>query len=239
MLGVMEQERLFENVADIRRRIKAAAARSGRNPEEIMLVAVSKTVPPEAIEAVLQKKVYEFGENRVQELLEKYDILGERCNWHLIGRLQTNKVKYIIDKVAMVHSLDRLELAEELQRRACAANRIIPALVQVNVSGEQTKAGVAPDDLLPFIRKVSLLRNVSIQGLMTIAPAAENPGDIRWVFHSLKKISVDIDLEKIDNVIMKYLSMGMSHDFETAIEEGANIVRIGSSIFGARQYSGI
>lgn len=239
MLGELEQQKLAQNLEGIRERIRTAAERSGRSAEDILLVAVSKTVPADAIEAALQKKVYHFGENRVQELLEKYDILGERCSWHLIGRLQTNKVKYIIDKVRMVHSLDRMELAEELQKRACAANRTIDVLVQVNISGEQTKAGVEPAELIPFLRKVSLLQNVRIKGLMTIAPAADNPEDVRWVFRSLKKIAVDIEWEKIDNIAMQYLSMGMSHDFEIAIEEGANIVRVGSSIFGMRQYSAI
>lgn len=238
MLGAMEQQKLSDNLANVLKRIRAAAERSGRRPEDIQLVAVSKTVSCDAIEAILQKKVCHFGENRVQELLEKYDILGERCNWHLIGRLQTNKVKYIIGKVAMVHSLDRMELAEELQKRACTANLVINCLVQVNISGEETKAGIEPAELIPFLRKVSLFKNVRIKGLMTIAPAADNLEDIRWVFRSLKKIAVDIGWEKIDNVTMQYLSMGMSHDFEAAIEEGANIVRIGSSIFGFRNRLG-
>lgn len=239
MLGAMEQQKLFGNLAAIQERIRAAAERSGRRPEDILLVAVSKTVPADAIEAALQKKVCCFGENRVQDLLEKYDILGERCKWHFIGRLQTNKVKYIIDKVDLIHSLDRMELAEELQKRAHAANRIMNCLVQVNISGEETKAGVEPAELIPFLRKVSMFENVRIKGFMTIAPAADNPEDIRWVFRSLKKIAVDMEWERIDNIAVQYLSMGMSHDFETAIEEGANIVRIGSSIFGPRQYSGV
>lgn len=234
MLGKLDQFILEENLNRIRERIRIAAERSGRRAEDILLIAVSKTVGADVIEAALQKKVYHFGENRVQELLEKYDILGERCHWHLIGRLQTNKVKYIIDKVRMVHSLDRMELAEELQKRASAANRVIDALVQVNVSGEESKAGLKPADVIPFLRKVSLFSNVRIKGLMTIAPAAENPEEVRWVFRGLKQIAVDIEWEKIDNITMQYLSMGMSHDFETAIEEGANIVRIGSSIFGER-----
>jgi hypothetical protein len=239
MLEVMEQQKLFDNIENIRQRIRAAAERSGRSPEDILLVAVSKTVSTDVMEAALQKKVFHFGENRVQELLQKYDILGERCKWHLIGRLQTNKVKYIIDKVQMIHSLDRMELAEEIQKRAYAANRIVDCLVQVNISGEETKAGVEPAELIPFLRKVSQFENVRIKGFMTIAPPADNPEDVRWVFRSLKKIAVDIAWEKIDNIAVQYLSMGMSHDFETAIEEGANIVRIGSSIFGSRQYSGV
>jgi len=239
MLGAMEQQKLFNNIECIRERIRAAAERSGRKPEDILLVAVSKTVSADAMEAAMQKKVFHFGENRVQELMEKYDILGERCKWHLIGRLQTNKVKYIIDKVQMIHSLDRMELAEEIQKRAYAVNRIVDCLVQVNISGEKTKAGVDPAGLIPFLRKVSQFENVRIKGFMTIAPPADNPEDVRWVFRSLKKIAVDMEWERIDNIAVQYLSMGMSHDFETAIEEGANIVRIGSSIFGSRQYLGV
>ena len=233
MLEALKQQKLADNLASIRERIAAAALRSGRKPEDILLVAVSKTVSADFIEAAIQKKVFHFGENRVQELLEKYDILGESCNWHLIGRLQTNKVKSIIGKVTMVHSLDRLELAQELQKRACAANRTIDCLVQVNVSGEQTKAGVEPEALFPYLQKVSLLDHIRIKGLMTIAPETDNPENIRWVFRELKQIAVDTGWEKLDNITMQYLSMGMSNDFETAIEEGANIVRIGSSIFGA------
>lgn len=145
-------------------------------------------------------------------------------------------MKYIIDKVKLIHSLDRMELAEELQKRAYSAGRILDVLVQVNVSGEETKAGVAPAELIPFLRHLSLLENIRVKGLMTIAPAARDPEDVRWVFRGLKKIAVDIKAENIDNIAMLYLSMGMSHDFETAIEEGANIVRIGSSIFGERHY---
>lgn len=236
MIENEEIQRIEKNLEEVKKRIRAAAERSGRREEDILLVAVSKTVSTDAMETVLQKKVCDFGENRVQELLQKYDILAERCNWHLIGRLQTNKVKYIIDKVKLIHSLDRMELAEELQKRAYSAGRILDVLVQVNVSGEETKAGVAPAELIPFLRHLSLLENIRVKGLMTIAPAARDPEDVRWVFRGLKKIAVDIKAENIDNIAMLYLSMGMSHDFETAIEEGANIVRIGSSIFGERHY---
>jgi len=232
------KETIERNIADVRRRIKAAAEKSGRREEDILLVAVSKTVPVEAIESAIEKKVINFGENRVQELMEKYDILKERCVWHLIGRLQTNKVKYIIDKVSMIHSLDRLELAEEIQKRAHACNRIMDVLVQVNISGEETKTGVSPAELVSFLRRIAPFPNIKVKGLMTIAPFTDNPEEIRWVFRSLKKFSVDIGLENIYNIDMQYLSMGMSGDFETAIEEGANIVRIGSRIFGERNYPG-
>ncbi len=227
-------ETIEKNLADVRFRIKAAAAKSARSEDDILLVAVSKTVTADAIETAIQKKVNHFGENRVQELIKKYDILKERCIWHLIGRLQTNKVKYVIDKVAMIHSLDRLELAEEIQKRAQACGRIMEALVQVNISGEDTKTGITPGELIPFVRKVAAFPNIKVMGLMTIAPFVDNPEEIRWIFRELKNISVDTTRENIDNVVMRHLSMGMSGDFEAAIEEGANIVRIGSSIFGER-----
>jgi len=230
-------EEVQKNLENVKCRIKTVAEKSGRNEKDIMLIAVSKTVPAEKLYAIAQKKEMIFGENKVQELLEKYDILKERCVWHFIGRLQTNKVKYIIDKVAMIHSLDRLELADEIQKRAKNCNRIMDCLVQVNISGESTKTGLKPSELLPFLKKVALYPNLRVMGLMTIAPFAENPEDVRWVFRDLRNISVDMSRENIDNISMRYLSMGMSHDFEVAIEEGANIVRIGTSIFGERHYS--
>lgn len=228
--------RIKDNLNTIKDRIATAAKRSGQNVEDIMLVAVSKNFPVDAIEMAIEEKIMNFGENRVQELIQKYDILSERCKWHLIGSLQTNKVKYIIDKVHMIHSLDRLKLAEEIQKRAESCNRVIDCLIQVNVSGENTKAGISPDEVYEFAKAVSQYPNIKVKGLMTIAPYTEHPENVRYVFKQLKNISVDIDQENIDNIDMRYLSMGMSHDFEIAIEEGANIVRIGSSIFGERKY---
>lgn len=236
MFTTEDELKIRNNINVVRDRIKKAAVRSGRNPEDVLLVAVSKTVPVEGIETAIKEKVLNFGENRVQELAQKYDILRERCNWHLIGRLQTNKVKYIIDKVTMIHSLDRLGLADEIQKRAQACNRIVNTLIQVNVAGEESKTGISPEEVHDFIRKVSLYPNIKVKGLMTIAPYTDDPESVRWVFKRLKNISVDIDRENIDNIDMQYLSMGMSHDYEVAIEEGANIVRVGSSIFGERQY---
>lgn len=223
-----------KNLENVRSRIREAAIKSGRCEEDILLVAASKTVSACKLYAIAQKKIMNFGENRVQELLEKYDILKESCVWHFIGRLQTNKVKNIIDKVSMVHSLDRMELADEIQKRANALNKIMDVLVQVNVSGEGTKAGIPKEELLPFLRKLAVFTNLRVKGLMTIAPYTENPENVRWVFRELRNISVAMNRKNIDNMSMQYLSMGMSHDFETAIEEGANIVRIGSSIFGGR-----
>jgi len=233
---VTPEQVIEANINDVKERIKRAAEKSGRSADDILLVAVTKTVPVSTIELAVQKKVNEFGENRVQELIEKYDILKERCNWHFIGRLQTNKVKYIVDKVSMIHSVDRLNLAQEIQKRAEAVGRVMDILVQVNISGEDTKAGISPEELVPFLKSIADFPNIRVKGLMTIAPFASDPEDIRWVFRKLKNISIDIARENIDNIDMQYLSMGMSNDFEVAIEEGANIVRIGSSIFGERHY---
>lgn len=223
-----------ENCEKIKMRIQTAAQRAHRMPEDIRLIAVSKTVDDARIKEALEWGIKDLGENRVQELCNKADIIDVNCNWHLIGHLQTNKVKYILDKVTMIHSLDRLELAEEIQKRAEKAGRIIDVLIQVNIAAEDTKFGIAPEFALDLVKKVSVMGNIRIKGLMTIAPLAENPEDVRWVFAGLKKLLIDIREENIDNIDMDYLSMGMSNDFEVAIEEGANMVRIGTAIFGKR-----
>jgi len=178
--------------------------------------------------------VTDFGENRVQELCGKTDVLDIGCRWHLIGHLQTNKVKYIIDKVSLIHSLDSLELAEEINKRAEKAGKVMDVLIQVNVAGEETKFGIAPETTLQFVKNVSKLEHIRIKGLMTIAPAVSDPEEVRWVFADLRKLLIDIRKENIDNVDMDYLSMGMSNDFEVAIEEGAHMVRIGTALFGKR-----
>lgn len=225
---------IYDNCERISKRISAAALKAGKNPAEVKLIAVSKTVDTERIKKALEWGITDLGENRVQELCEKADIIDEKCYWHLIGHLQTNKVKYIIDRVSMIHSLDRLELAEEIQRRAEKAGRVIEALVQVNVAAEESKFGISPDETLDFIKKLTKMGNIRVKGLMTIAPLANNPEDVRWVFASLRKLLIDISKENIDNIDMVYLSMGMSNDFEVAVEEGSNMVRIGTAIFGKR-----
>ena len=232
----MSEDLIFikDNCENVRSRIYAAAQRSGRSPEEIRLVAVSKTVDPGRIKKALEWGITDLGENRVQELVEKYDKIDMKCNWHLIGHLQLNKVKYVIDKVSMIHSLDRLELAREIQKRAESAGRRMEVLVQVNVSGEESKFGISPDKAPGFVRELSKMGNIKVRGLMTIAPYAEDPENVRWVFAGLRKLLIDIRKENIDNINMDYLSMGMSNDFEVAIEEGANMVRIGTAIFGKR-----
>jgi pyridoxal phosphate enzyme (YggS family) len=222
------------NLENVIRRINAAAARAGRDPSEIRLIGVTKTVEPDRIKAAYDCGIKDFGENRVQELCKKTDILDIDCNWHLIGHLQTNKVKYIVDRVAMIHSLDSMELAEEISKRAEKAGRVIDVLVQVNVAGEATKFGIRPEDAAGFVKEVSRLGNIRVKGLMTIAPMCDDPEEVRWVFARLGKLRIDISRENIDNVDMACLSMGMSNDFEVAIEEGSNMVRIGTAIFGKR-----
>ena len=229
-----ENSNISENIDAIRTRILTAAAKSGRDPQSIKIIGVSKTVDVERIKEAYNCGITDFGENRVQELCEKYDIVNMECNWHLIGHLQTNKVKYILDKVSLIHSLDTIELAAEIHKRAQKDDRQIDALVQVNVAAEDTKFGISPDEAADFIKEVSGMGNIRIKGLMTIAPMVPNPAEIRWVFAKLRKLLIDIKQENIDNVNMDYLSMGMSNDFEIAIEEGSNMVRIGTSLFGKR-----
>lgn len=222
------------NLEAINSKIKAAAIRAGRDPSDIKLIGVTKTVDTVRIKSAYACGIEDFGENRVQELCEKADILDINCTWHLIGHLQTNKVKYIIDKVSLIHSLDSLELAKEISRRAEKAGRIMDVLVQVNVAGEDSKFGIRPEEALSFVKEVSRMGNIRVKGLMTIAPISDDPEGVRWVFAGLGKLRIDIARENIDNVDMDYLSMGMSHDFEVAIEEGSNMVRIGTALFGKR-----
>lgn len=232
---MMEYENLIKGNTDaVVQRINAAAARAGRDPSDIRLIGVTKTVDPDRIKAAYDCGIKDFGENRVQELCKKADILDINCNWHLIGHLQTNKVKYIIDKVGLIHSLDSFELAKEISRRAENAGRVIDVLVQVNVADEDSKFGIRPDEAIGFVKEVSRLGNIRVKGLMTIAPLCDDPEDVRWVFAGLGKLRIDISRENIDNVDMACLSMGMSNDFEVAIEEGSNMVRIGTALFGKR-----
>lgn len=169
-------------------------------------------------------------------MTEKYDIINRSCNWHLIGHLQTNKVKYVVDKVKMIHSVDRYDLALEIHNRAKKIGKVVDILVQVNISGEKSKFGVSPDGALELIKQIVTLENVRVRGFMTMAPFASNPEKVRNVFSGLRKLSIDIEKENINNIVIDYLSMGMSNDYEIAIEEGANLVRIGTALFGQRQY---
>ena len=207
-----------------------------RNPDDVTLIAVSKTKPVELLQNAYDSGARDFGENKVQEIIAKYDKLPEDIRWHMIGHLQTNKVKYIADKVYMIHSVDTEKLAATISKEAIKAGRIIPVLIEVNVAKEDTKYGVMPEECEAFIRSISSLPGIIVKGLMTIAPFVENGEDNRVHFQALKQLSVDIMQKNIDNVSMEFLSMGMSGDYETAIEEGANFVRVGTKIFGERNY---
>ena len=230
----MTKQEIVDNLEDVNKRIEIAAKKSGRASKDVTLIAVTKTIDAERIKYVFDCGIRNMGENRVQELLEKYEVLDKECNWHLIGYLQTNKVKYIIDKVKMIHSVDSYELLKEIDSRAAKAGRKMDILLQINVSGEETKFGIDPSEVTDYIRYISQLKNTVLRGLMTIAPYTQNPEETRPIFKKLYNIYIDIKREKIDNVNMDYLSMGMSNDFEIAIEEGANLVRVGTAIFGKR-----
>jgi pyridoxal phosphate enzyme (YggS family) len=230
------ENNLINAINNVKQKISDAALKSGRKPEDVLLLGVTKTVDVETMQKALDLGVSHFGENRVHEYLKKSDIIKRECHWHIIGRLQTNKVKYLDQRITLIHSLDRIELAEALQKRGQKINHTFPVLVQANVSGEDTKAGIYADDLRNFILKLSKMGNIKIKGLMTIAPYTEDPEEVRYVFKEIKKLAVDIERENIENVSMEHLSMGMSGDYEIAVEEGSTIVRIGSALFGERVY---
>ena len=225
---------LKQNIQQIKKRIEAAAERSGRNPEDIYLIAVTKNFSAELIQEAVDNGIVFLGENRVQEAKSKVDLVKGNIEWHLIGHLQRNKVKTAIDIFTMIQSLDSWRLAEEIQKRAQQADKVIDVLVQVNIGSEETKYGIDPDDTEVFIEKVATLPNLKVRGLMAIAPFKENPEDVRAYFRHLRDFQ-SIKEKSIENVSMEYLSMGMSNDFEVAIEEGANMVRIGTGIFGTRK----
>ena len=226
-----------ENLEEVEQRIQAACRRAGRKREEVTLIAVSKTKPVEDLKEAYQLGIRTFGENKVQELTEKYEVLPKDIHWHMIGHLQTNKVKYIVDKAELIHSVDSLKLAETIEKEAAKKNCIVSILIEVNVAQEESKFGVHTDEVLPLIEKISRFPHVRIQGLMTIAPFVQNSEANRTIFRTLQKLSVDIMQTNIDNVNVSILSMGMTNDYEVAIEEGATMVRVGTGIFGARDYS--
>ncbi len=231
-------EHIKENIQAINDKIEDAAKRSKRNKDEITLLGVTKTVDTNAILEAINCGITDVGENKPQELARKYDIIGDKVRWHLIGTLQTNKVKYIIDKVYMIHSLDREALCEEIQKRAEKIDRTVDCLVQVNISKEESKHGLDKENVIEFIKNTSQkYKNIKIKGLMTMAPFTSDDNEIRTVFKELKELSLEIKSLNIPDVTMDKLSMGMSNDFEIAIEEGSTIVRVGTSIFGKRNYN--
>lgn len=226
-----------DNINEVRSKIAASLVKANRIDEDVTLIAVSKTKPVSAIEEAIKYGATDFGENKVQELTDKYDQLPNNIKWHLIGHLQRNKVKYIIDKVDLIHSVDSLRLAEEIAKEAKKKNLNARILIQVNVSKEDSKFGLSVENAEELIRMVAKLENINIVGLMTIAPFTDNPEENRVYFRELHNLFVDIKQKNIDNVSMEVLSMGMSGDYEVAIEEGATMVRVGTTIFGDRIYS--
>ena len=229
---------ITQNIEEIRGRMAQAAARSGRKPEDVLLIAVTKLHEPDEIEEAIAAGVTDIAENKVQEIQKKFDQIHSPVNWHLIGHLQTNKVKYIIDKVVMIHSVDSVHLAQEIDKRAAAAGKTMDVLLQVNAAHEESKFGLDPKDVPQVFREIlDSCPNVKIRGLMHIAPWSEDPEAIRPYFKEVKDLFDTLAAVEHPNADFKYLSMGMSHDFETAIEEGANIIRVGTSIFGERDYS--
>ena len=226
------------NIKKIKDEIASICNDCGRNPEDVNLMAVTKTVDVDAVLEAIEAGITDVGENKPQELSRKYEVIGDKVNWHLIGTLQTNKVKYIIDKVTMIHSLDREALCEEIQKRAEKIDRVIDCLVQVNISKEETKHGLYKDDVVEFIKMVSeKYKNIRIRGLMTMAPFVDDEEVIESVFKGLKDLSLEVESLGLENVYMNTLSMGMSHDYHIAIKNGATIVRVGTAIFGPRNYN--
>ena len=227
---------LKENLEQVQKNINEACERAGRNTDEVTLIAVSKTKPVEMLQEIYDCGIREFGENKVQEMCEKMEILPKDIHWHMIGHLQTNKVKYIVGKTALIHSVDSLHLAKEIEKQAAKNNVIVPILIEVNIAEEESKFGIHKEETIALVREVAQMQHVHIRGLMTIAPYVENPEDNRSYFKGIRQLSVDIKQENIDNVDMDVLSMGMTGDYMVAIEEGATLVRVGTGIFGERQY---
>lgn len=205
--------------------------------EEVKLIAVSKTKPLSDIEALIKCNIHDFGENKVQELVDKYEQVSEPVNFHLIGHLQTNKVKYVVDKACLIHSVDSLHLAQEIEKESAKRNLITNILIEINIAGEESKFGIKPEEVKSLIREISAFPHIKIKGLMTIAPFVINPEHNRGHFRKMRQILLDIKSENIDNVDMDILSMGMTNDYMVAIEEGSNMVRVGTAIFGARNYN--
>ena len=228
---------IIDSIKQIQKEIEETCAKVGRDPSEVTLIAVSKTKPYTDIEEALKSGCIDFGENKVQELDQKYDLLPKNINWHMIGHLQRNKVKYLVGKAKMIHSVDSLRLANQIEKEYAKKDQIVKILIEVNIAGEESKFGVKPEETEGLIREISSLEHVKVCGLMTIAPYTLNAEDNRIHFKNLKELSVDIGSKNIDNVTMSVLSMGMSGDYKVAIEEGATMIRVGTKIFGERNYN--
>ena len=228
---------LKENLTKVEENIQKACDKAGRKRSEVTLIAVSKTKPVEMLLEIYDEGIREFGENKVQEMCEKMELMPQDIKWNMIGHLQTNKVKYIIGKTSLIHSVDSLKLAEEIQKQAVKHDVTADILVEVNIANEESKFGISKDETIQMVRDIAKLDHLKIKGLMTIAPFVEDPEDNRLYFREIKQLSVDINNQNIDNVSMDVLSMGMTGDYMVAIEEGATMVRVGTGIFGERNYN--
>lgn len=226
-----------ENLEQVRKNIELACRKAGRDPKEVTLISVSKTKPVSMLQEAYDAGSRDFGENKVQEIMDKVPQLPSDIRWHMIGHLQRNKVKYIVDKVALIHSVDSLRLAETIEHEAARHNVTVPVLIEVNVAQEESKFGLKTEEVLSLVESVAAFPHIHIEGLMTIAPYVEDPEENRGIFRQLKKLSVDIADKNINNVNMSVLSMGMTGDYQVAVQEGATMVRVGTGIFGERNYA--
>lgn len=228
---------LKENLKEVEKNISLACEKAGRKRAEVTLIAVSKTKPVPMLQEIYDEGIRDFGENKVQELSTKYEEMPKDIRWHMIGHLQRNKVKQVIDKACLIHSVDSYRLAEEINIQAKKKNIVVPILVEVNIAEEESKFGIHKEDAIQLVEEIAELENIRIEGLMTIAPYVEDAEENRQYFRNIKQLSVDIARKNIDNVTMNVLSMGMTGDYTVAIEEGATLVRVGTGIFGARNYN--
>ena len=251
MQGKFSKETVKENICSAKEKIRLAAERSGRNADDVVLLAATKTVDAETVNFVIENGISCIGENRVQELLEKYEYIDrDKVDIHFIGRLQTNKVKYIVDKVSLIHSVDSVKLAKEIDKQCSKINKVMNVLVEINIGNEDTKGGISVDNLEEFLNEISTLRHVKVKGLMCIPPKCDSSENSlentqncestkksyknQAFFKKIMKLFLDISQKKLDNIDMQVLSMGMSDDFEQAVEEGSTLVRIGRGLFGSR-----
>lgn len=228
---------LRENLNEVEKKVLKACERAGRSRDEVTLIAVSKTKPVNMLREIYDANVRDFGENKVQELVDKEEVLPKDIKWHMIGHLQRNKVKYIVDKVELIHSVDSIRLAETIEKEAAKKDVVVPILLEVNVAREESKFGLAPEEVLGVVEKIATFPHVKVKGFMTIAPFVSSSEENRTNFANLRKLFIDIAEKNIDNVSISILSMGMTNDYEVAIEEGATMIRVGTGIFGERNYN--
>ncbi len=228
---------LKENLQQVEANVAAACKKAKRDRSEVTLIAVSKTKPVEMLDEIYTQGVRDFGENKVQEMCDKMEQMPDDIKWHMIGHLQTNKVKYIVGKTALIHSVDSVHLAKEISKQAVKNQVSVDILIEVNIAQEDTKFGIHAEDTIQLVKDISILPNINVKGLMTIAPFVQDPEENRQYFRGIKQLSVDINKENIDNVSMDILSMGMTGDYMVAIEEGSTMVRVGTGIFGERNYN--